>query len=54
MGIKKVSGDGQFDNPIGIAVDNNDNIYVVDRLNHRIQVFTSEGNLFVNGVTRKW
>lgn len=32
------SGDGQFDNPQGIAVDDN-YIYIVDNSNNRIQVF---------------
>jgi len=36
------TGDGQFYNPEGIAVDG-ENLYVVDNSNHRIQVFTKEG-----------
>ena len=36
-------GDGQFNDPFAIAVDSQDNIYVVDRNNHRIQVFDSNG-----------
>ncbi|HLQ90866.1 MAG TPA: peptidyl-alpha-hydroxyglycine alpha-amidating lyase family protein [Xanthobacteraceae bacterium] len=35
---------GQFRTPHSIAVDNNDNIYVGDRANRRIQVFDTEGN----------
>jgi DNA-binding beta-propeller fold protein YncE len=34
---------GQFDTPHSIAVDAQNNIYVADRGNHRIQVFDTEG-----------
>ena len=37
------SGRGQFRYPSGVAVDDKDNIFVVDNNNHRIQKFTSEG-----------
>jgi DNA-binding beta-propeller fold protein YncE len=37
------TGDGQFDNPHGIAVDSRGNVYVADAYNHRIQVFDSNG-----------
>jgi len=33
------SGDGQFDKPLGIAVDGEGNIYVTDPYNHRVQKF---------------
>ena len=33
------SGDGQFEEPTGIALDSSGNAYVVDRGNSRIQVF---------------
>ncbi len=39
------TGPGQFNLPHGIAVDDNDNVYVADRENERIQVFDIEGNL---------
>ncbi len=39
-------GDGQFDEPWGIAIDSNNKIYVVDALRRDIQVFDSDGNFF--------
>lgn len=41
------SGDGQFSNPYGIAMDSQDNLYVADRLNHRVQKFDSNGNFLL-------
>ncbi|MEA3218158.1 MAG: hypothetical protein QOJ19_4314 [Acidimicrobiia bacterium] len=38
------SGPGQFRLPHGIAVDRNGRVYVADRENSRIQIFTSEGS----------
>ena len=35
---------GQFDDPTGIAVDKNGNVYVADRSNHRIQKFSTNAN----------
>jgi DNA-binding beta-propeller fold protein YncE len=37
------SGNNQFNQPTGIAADTNGNIYVADRLNERIQVFSTTG-----------
>ncbi|WP_345814517.1 peptidyl-alpha-hydroxyglycine alpha-amidating lyase family protein [Paraburkholderia sp. PREW-6R] len=37
------TGPGQFHTPHSIATDANDNIYVADRSNRRIQVFDTEG-----------
>ncbi|MEZ4662953.1 MAG: hypothetical protein R2911_35850 [Caldilineaceae bacterium] len=34
---------GQLNGPAGIAFDADENIYVVDSLNHRVQKFTKEG-----------
>jgi hypothetical protein len=45
----KGSGDGQFNELRGIAVNSSGNIYVADSFNRRIQVFDSKGN-FIN----KW
>ena len=36
-------GSGQLDGPAGLACDQDDNLYVVDSRNHRIQVFTKDG-----------
>ncbi|MFM7582606.1 MAG: hypothetical protein ACKO9F_07790, partial [Caldilinea sp.] len=37
------SGNGQFRNPTGVAVDSSGNVYVADFNNHRIQKFDSNG-----------
>lgn len=37
------SGNGQFNEPRGVAVDSSDNIYVADAMNNRIQKFDSSG-----------
>ena len=37
------TGPGQFNTPHAIAIDRNDNVYVGDRTNRRIQVFDTEG-----------
>ncbi len=39
----KGNGDGQFNCPCGVTVDGDDNIYVADGYNHRIQKFTPNG-----------
>jgi len=36
-------GDGQFQEPWGIAVDDDGRVYVADTWNHRIQVFETDG-----------
>jgi tripartite motif-containing protein 71 len=46
---KDGSGNSQFVNASGIAVDDAGNVYVADTDNHRIQVFTKTG-----GFVRKW
>lgn len=42
-------GDAQFQEPWGIAVDDEGNVYVADTWNHRIQVFDTDGTFL-----RKW
>jgi len=37
------TGDGQFDEPVGVAVASDGSVYVADAPNGRIQKFTSEG-----------
>ena len=37
------SGNGQFDYPHSIAIDNEDNVYVADTDNNRIQKFDPNG-----------
>ena len=41
---KSGKGDGEFEHPCGVAVDENDQIIVCDNLNHRVQVFTKDGD----------
>jgi hypothetical protein len=38
------SGDGQFDNPLGITIGSNETIYVTDQLNDRVEMLDSQGN----------
>jgi peptidylglycine monooxygenase len=40
---KPGSGPGEFHTPHGIWVDEQDNVYVADRDNNRVQIFSSEG-----------
>lgn len=40
---KKGKGDGEFATAHGLAIDGNDRIYVADRGNNRVQVFTLDG-----------
>ena len=37
------SGEGEFNEPAGITIDADGNLYVVDRLNHRVQKFDADG-----------
>ena len=42
-------GDGQFENPYGVAVDGGGNVFVADTYNFRIQEFKKTGAFL-----RKW
>jgi DNA-binding beta-propeller fold protein YncE len=42
------SGDGQLNNPTGIALDPQDNVYVADSRNHRVVKFDSQGHFIKN------
>ena len=47
----KGSAEGQFKNPVDVAIDGRGLVYVTDCLNHRIQTFTPEGQfLFQFGI----
>ena len=37
------SGDGQFSDPTGVAIDGSGNVYVADKGNSRMQKFDSSG-----------
>lgn len=39
------NGAGEFNYPVGIAIDKKGNLYVTDWENDRIQIFNSEGKL---------
>jgi DNA-binding beta-propeller fold protein YncE len=41
------SGPGQFKQPCGIALDRKGRLFVVDRLNHRVQVFSDTSGQFL-------
>ncbi len=45
-------GQGQFNEPCGVAVDGEGNILVADSYNHRIQKFTAEGQFLTSVGTR--
>lgn len=49
IGGTRGTGNGQFYGPWGLALDEDDNLYVVDAGNDRIQVFDKYGNFL-----RKW
>jgi DNA-binding beta-propeller fold protein YncE len=46
------SGDGELRNPLAVAVDAEDNIYVADTDNHRIQKFTRDGKFLARWGSR--
>jgi len=50
--LKPGAGDGEFDTPYGIAVDDENNVYVADELNNRIQKFDSNGSFLAKWGTK--
>jgi sugar lactone lactonase YvrE len=51
----KGNGDGQFDDPTSVAVDNTNNkVYVADPRNKRIQVFDPNGRFLTKWVISEW
>lgn len=42
------SGNGQFNKPTGISIDKSGRVIVTDWMNHRVQVFTTEGKFLFN------
>jgi tripartite motif-containing protein 71 len=51
-----IKGDkeGEFNEPIGLALDKDGNLYVADRLNFRIQVFTPDGHFIKQWPVDGW
>ena len=47
------TGDGEFAEPHGVAVDSSDNVYIVDTKNFRIQKLTVMVNSLNSGVPRE-
>ena len=43
----KGSGDGEIDGPSGLVFDSDDNLYLSDHMNNRVQKFTKDGEFFV-------
>ena len=44
----KGSGDGELNGPSGLAFNKEDDLYIVDSLNHRVQKFTKDGRFLLN------
>jgi hypothetical protein len=50
----KGDGDGQFNNPMGVAVDKNGKVYVADSGNNRIQIFRYNEDDGIFELSDKW
>lgn len=51
---KSSSEDGFFTRPMGLAIDSEDNIYVVDAGNRRVQIFDSQANFIKSFPIKGW
>ena len=49
VGARDTSSDGELNGPMGLAFDKDDQLYISDSYNHRVQVFTKDGTFL-----RKW
>jgi DNA-binding beta-propeller fold protein YncE len=47
-------GDGEFDEPSGLAMDGSGNLYVADTWNQRIQVFSPDSDGIAQNYLNKW
>ena len=47
MTPKTTNGKGEFDKPAGLALDTDNNLYVVCRYNHWVQKFTIDGEFLL-------
>jgi DNA-binding beta-propeller fold protein YncE len=45
---------GEFNEPIGLALDKDGNLYVADRLNFRIQVISPDGQILRSWPVKGW
>lgn len=45
---------GQFDEPVGLALDADNNVYVADTWNQRVQVFTGDASGIAYLAVRTW
>jgi DNA-binding beta-propeller fold protein YncE len=48
------SGDGEFNNPLGLGLDDDSCLYVADTGNHRIQKFDAQGRFICSWGGRGW
>ena len=48
----KGSAEGQFNNPVDVAIDRQGLVYMTDHINHCIQTFTSEGQFLSQFFTK--
>ena len=47
----EMTGPGDFSGPTGVALDKDNNVYVTDTMNYRVEIFDADGN-FINQIGR--